>query len=119
MVLSGAPEEWFALVLEAGMALRYGQLPAILNYSVMMQSIASKIGHSRSVDSRGGINHHADTTPSTAKTSGLVRRIWAHQCNADFGPLSWQCTPMQCSTPGTGRFTSSMSFAPRWAFAVR
>ena len=60
MVLSGAPEEWFALVLEAGMALWYGQLPAILNYSVMMQSIASKIGHSRSVDSRGGINHHAD-----------------------------------------------------------
>jgi len=39
---------------------RYGQLPAVLNYSVMMQSIASKIGHSRSIDSKGGINHHAD-----------------------------------------------------------
>lgn len=72
---AGAPEEWFALVLEAGMALRFGQLPAILNYSIMMQSISSKIGHSRSTDASGGINHHADHHTLHRKNFGFGSNV--------------------------------------------
>lgn len=46
---AGAPEEWFSLVLEAGMALWFGLYPAALSLTLIMQSVSSKVGHTRTV----------------------------------------------------------------------
>eukprot|EP00040_Diaphanoeca_grandis_P023643 m.128884 g.128884 ORF g.128884 m.128884 type:complete len:432 (+) comp29359_c1_seq2:252-1547(+) len=72
---AGAPEEWFCLVVEASLALYCGYCPALLNYDLMMQSISSKIGHTRSEKSFGGVNHHADHHTLHRKNFGFGSNI--------------------------------------------
>eukprot|EP00041_Stephanoeca_diplocostata_P022729 m.544703 g.544703 ORF g.544703 m.544703 type:complete len:479 (-) comp22141_c0_seq1:607-2043(-) len=102
---AGAPEEWFSMVLEVVGLTRYGLPPPLLSYGIIRQSIASKIGHTRSVFAAGGINHHADHHTLHRKNFGfgstvLVDMLFGTNSNNnvyELGPY----TVTKC-TRGTG-----------------
>lgn len=68
---SGAPEEFFPLLAEMLGVFTLGMAPPSLNYHTLMTSWSNKMGHSRSIESHGGLNHHADHHVLHSKNYGI------------------------------------------------
>ena len=68
---SGAPEEYFILVMELVLGCFFRWTPVSLTYHVLNLSFANKIGHSRSVLEKGGKNAHVDHHTYHRKNFGI------------------------------------------------
>jgi hypothetical protein len=68
---SGAPEEWFCLVVETLGALRLGLLPVSLAATPLYLSWTNKVGHTRKQQVQGGVNNHCDHHTFHNKNFGI------------------------------------------------
>lgn len=72
---SGAPEEFFALLLEMLTPFTLGIAPPSLGYHILMISWTNKTGHTRKEESSGGLNHHTDHHVLHNKNFGIYNSL--------------------------------------------
>lgn len=68
---SGAPEEWFMLMLEVLGAVWGGICPVTFGFNVMWISWTNKVGHTRKAEYSDGNNNHTDHHTYHSKNFGI------------------------------------------------